>query len=641
MSASTDPLVILREVFGHARFRGGQEQAIGAVLGHRDAVVLLPTGAGKSSCYQVPAVALSRGGQGTTIVISPLIALMVDQVAGLVGRGIAAAALHSHQEDDEQREVIRRLLAGELAVLYVSPERAVTPSFKPLVERAPIAMLAIDEAHCVSQWGHDFRPEYLRLRELRDVLCAQASRRRTPPTIALTATATPQVMDEIVESLGLAAPAIVRGDFRRPNLAFEVQHHTSDDDKLDATIAALERAGLRGAGNVGRGIVYCSTRKKTESVAERLRDAGFAVGYYHAGRTALARDRAQRGFSSSKTRVLVATSAFGMGIDHPDVRVIVHFQAPGSLEAYYQEAGRAGRDGLPGRCVLLFARGDLVTQRRLAEHGGGGGAVAQRRSEALASIERYAQATACRQRLLCAHFTGTSEHPACGQCDVCLDPDAVEAQRLEANERRASRGARVSAVEALPAPAQQVILDAVASLRRPLGATNLVKMLRGSRCKAMQAHGLLHLPLHGALADASEAQIAATIEHLIAERRLVRQGRKYPTVALPQRRVVERRENRPAPAPARPGPGASAKAARRRGLVKTSRMTIALETYRQKMARELAWKAYMVFQRQVIVALDRQRPTTMEALAAIPGLGPAKLARFGEDLLELVRRHTP
>ncbi|HTL36190.1 MAG TPA: RecQ family ATP-dependent DNA helicase, partial [Kofleriaceae bacterium] len=259
-----EPRAVLREVFGYDEFRAGQTDAVEAVLSGRDAVVLLPTGAGKSVCYQVPAIALARSGQGTTVVVSPLIALMVDQVEALVGRGIAAAALHSHQEDDEQRAVVGRFVRGELALLYVSPERASLESFKRLLVRTKIALFAIDEAHCVSQWGHDFRPEYMRLAELREI-----PGRAEVPLIALTATATPRVMAEILRSLGLREPTHVRGDFRRPNLTFSVRHAARDDERLAATAAMLERAGLRGRG-AGRGIVYCSTRKKTESVAHEL-----------------------------------------------------------------------------------------------------------------------------------------------------------------------------------------------------------------------------------------------------------------------------------------------------------------------------------------------------------------------------------
>ena len=356
-------------------------------------------------------------------------------------------------------------------------------------------------------------------------------------------------------------------------------------------------------------------------MAAHLKQAGFSAAHYHAGRTAIARDRAQRGFSSSRTRVLVATSAFGMGVDYPDVRVIVHFQAPGSLEAYYQEAGRASRDGQPGRCVLLFGASDLMTQRRLAELGGGS---VHRREDALAALERYAHATACRQRLLCAHFTGTGDHAACATCDACVDPGAVTVQTYEAREP-------APIIRASLTPAQrELILAAVGAVRRPIGKLNLAKLLRGSRCKAMSAHGLLHLPQHGALPDASEAELVAGIEQLIAERKLARRGRKYPTVTLP------------GPRPARTGdPVRTADPARSRRFIKTSSMTIELETYRKRMARQLRWKAYMVFQRGVIAALDRQRPTTREALARIPGLGPAKIARFGEDILAVVRRHAP
>ncbi len=602
-----EALAVLRDVFGHPAFRIGQREAIEAVLAGRDAVVLLPTGAGKSSCYQVPAVAFARRGHGTTIVISPLIALMNDQVGSLTARGVPAAAIHSHQEPEEQREVIDRLVRGDLAILYVSPERAVLPSFKSLLGRARIAMIAIDEAHCVSQWGHDFRPEYMRLRELREVIDV--------PTIALTATATPRVLEEVASSLELRDPATVRGDFRRPNLAFEVALHRGDEPRIAATIEALDRAGLRARSGAGKAIIYCSTRKKTETVADRLSSAGFGVGCYHAGRTASARERAQKSFALGKTRVLVATSAFGMGVDYPDVRVIVHFQAPGSLEAYYQEAGRAGRDGEAGHCLLLFGQADLMTQRRLND--GASGSNKTRTEEALVAIERYATGSACRQRVLCAHFTGTEDHAACDRCDACTDPDRVRAVQVE----RAADGPPCILAETLGAAERQLILDAVGSLNRPIGKGNLAKALRGSKSKAMTAHGLLHLAQYGQLATATEDSIAATIEQLIHERRLVRRGRKYPTVSMPGAGSARERTSRTSQ-PSR-----------------TSSIMRELDAYRRKMARQLKWKAYMIFQRATIAAIEKQRPTSREALARIPGLGVAKIARFGDDILAVVKRH--
>jgi ATP-dependent DNA helicase RecQ len=617
---------VLREVFGHAGFRAGQETAVSAVLSGCDAIVLLPTGAGKSLCYQVPAVVLARQ-RRTTLVVSPLIALMNDQVAALAGRGIAAAALHSHQDEDARRAAIGALMRGELALLYVSPERAVLDGFRRLLARAPIGLLAIDEAHCVSQWGHDFRPEYLRLAELREVIAA--------PVIALTATATPRVLAELAASLGLRDPALVRGDFARPNLAFEVQHLGRDEARIDATIEALERAGLRQRHGSGRGIVYCATRKKSEAVAAALRSAGFAVGHYHAGRTALARERAQAAFGVGRTRVLCATSAFGMGIDFPDVRAIVHFQAPGSLEAYYQEAGRAGRDGLPGHCLLLYGPGDIVTQRRLHELEGGSALVEGRREAALEAVTAYAFAGRCRQQILCAHFTGSDEHAPCSRCDVCVDPERARARCAPRPDPE---------ISALPPAARQIIVDAVGALGRGIGKVNLARALRGSRAKAMTAHGLLHLPQHGLLQDANEASILAAIDELVQERRLVRRGRKYPTLALPgagaARAARTSSAERSADSDA-DGPAAGRRRAFGRGrrLPRTTDVQLELDRYRKRMARKLRWKTYMVLQRATILAIDQQRPASHADLARIPGLGPAKIARFGDDILAVVRRY--
>jgi len=597
-------LEVLGTVFGHDAFRGGQREAVDAVLAGRDAVVLLPTGAGKSLCYQVPAVVRASAGEGTTIVISPLIALMNDQVGALGARGIAAAALHSQCDDDARADTVGRLVRGELALLYVSPERAVLDSFKRLLARTRIAILAIDEAHCVSQWGHDFRPEYMRLAELRAVV-------PDAPMIALTATATPRVMDEIASSLELRAPAIVRGDFRRPNLAFTVQQPGGDAARIAVTIEALDRAGLRARIGPGRAIVYCSTRQKAEDVAAALSQAGFAAGHYHAGRTALARERAQGRFSLGKMRVLVATNAFGMGIDYPDVRVIVHFQAPGSVEAYYQEAGRAGRDGEPGHCLLLFGTGDLVTQRRIAE----GGGRARTLDDSLARIARYATQWTCRQQMLCEHFTGEPDPVACATCDACRDPD-----REQQPERV------VPPAHALGAAEQQIILAALAEHGRAVGKGTLAKALRGSHAKPVQINRLDRLAQHGALAACSEADIAATIDALVRERRLVRRGRKFPTVALPAANAQARATRASFVRRGRDGSAGSS-------------ITVELDRFRKRMARQLGWKPYMIFHNRTIVAIDRDRPDSHAALDRIPGLGAAKIARFGDELLAVVRRY--
>ncbi len=599
---------VLRQVFGYDAFRAGQDEATSALLAGRDVRVLLPTGAGKSLCYQVPALVANRAGRGTTVVVSPLIALMDDQVSALRGRDIRAAALHSAQDELEQMQALAQLRRGDLALVYVSPERALLPSFRKLLGTVAVAHIAIDEAHCVSQWGHDFRPEYLRLGELREVVRA--------PMIALTATATPAVMTEISDRLELRDPVTVRGDFRRPNLRFAVKHERADAARLAHTIAALEDAGFRAAKPSGRAIIYCSTRKKTESVAKGLKSAGLAAGYYHAGRTQLARQRAQRAFEVGRTRILVATNAFGMGIDQPDVRVLVHFGAPGSLAAYYQEAGRAGRDGLPAQCLLFFGPGDMATQRRLQS--GSSLAAEQRGAEALAAVEAYAATVTCRQAMLCSYFNDADDGFRCGSCDVCTDSDEVR-EALPLRHEAAP-------VEPLPPEARQCIVAAAGNLRKPVGKTNLARALRGSRAKALKRVALLELPEHGALRGHDERAIVAAIEALLEEGVLEPRGKKYPTVWLAGRAVRAPRE-------------VTSETRRRAPKPRHSDLARALDTYRRRTARSLSWKPYMVFQRRVILGIDRQRPTTMRELERIIGLGPIKIDRFGADILELVRRH--
>ena len=602
------PIETLEAVFGHRAYRAGQSEAIEAFLAGRDVTVLMPTGGGKSLCYQLPAVVDAAG--GVTIVVSPLIALMNDQVEGLRARGVRAGALHSARDELEQREVIAHLLTGKLDLIYVSPERTVLAGFRRLLERVRVARLAIDEAHCISQWGHDFRPEYQRLGELRQALGV--------PTMALTATATARVMTEIETSLGLCTPTRVCGSFARPNLSFVVRHIGKDAERIEALCTALEQAGLRNKTG-GRAIVYCATRKKVELVTKALKQRGFPARHYHAGRTDLARSQAHRAFDLGRTRVLVATNAFGMGVDHPDVRLIVHFQTPGSVEAYYQEAGRAGRDGRPARCLLLFGVGDLVTQRFLNQKNAGGGQSQTRRQHLLSGVEAFARATGCRQQFFARYFTGAAADP-CGVCDCCTDPTAVAAH-LDATRSRSRAPAAVCTP--LSAIERQTVVDAVAALRRPVGKSALARALRGSRAKALRRPGLLDLPQHGTMASHTEACIVAAVEELIREGLLERRGVKYPTVWLKDRRVRE------------PRPAAAAKPRQSR----KSDLQRALESFRQRQARTLRWKRYMVFNNDVLRQINEQQPDSLWALEQIRGFGPAKAERFGREILELVRRH--
>ena len=611
-----DPAAVLRETFGYEDFRPGQAEAVEGAIAGRDGVVLLPTGSGKSVCFQVPARALNRRGEGTTIVVSPLIALMQDQVKALVGRGMRANALHSHQDAESQRQSVAQFLRGELELLYVSPERAAKDSFRRMLGRTPIALFAIDEAHCVSQWGHDFRPDYMRLSELREHADA--------PMMALTATATAKVLEEIETRLGLKDPVRVRTGFDRPNLSFSVVELRGQAARIARMTEELEAAGLRGRRGTGRGIVYCSTRKTTEAVAKALRATGFAARHYHAGRTKGAREQAQSAFEAGRCRILVATNAFGMGIDLPDIRLIVHFQAPGSVEAYYQEAGRAGRDGEPAKCLLFFGAADLMTQRRLSS-GPTGAAQEGRKERALLAIENYAREQRCRQKALVAHFSGEETSDPCGRCDVCRDEVAGPALADPAKE----------APVALSTDVKDLIVTAVDRLRRPVGKTNLARALRGSRAKTLSRGGLLMMPEYGKLAEHSEVSLVAAIDELLQEDRLKRTGQKFPTLWIPGKpiRGANDEDSEDGTTPTR-----------KKRPQKNSRyggpIARALDNYRRRTARSLKWKSYMVFQRKVMIAIDHAEPESLDDLYRIPGLGSAKIERFGEDILEIVRSHT-
>lgn len=613
-----DIVAASERVFGHGSLRPGQAEAVGAAASGKDAVVLLPTGGGKSLCYQLPAVVLRERGQGPTLVISPLIALMRDQVDALRGKGVRVAAVNSQQDALDNRAAMGDFMCGRLDMLYASPERAALSGFREAVKRANISLLAIDEAHCISQWGHDFRREYMRLHELKEQLAV--------PTIALTATATPKVLDEIVERLGMESPTVVRGSFARANLTFAVSPIASDHDRIEQLVRLLDAHNLRTPGR-GRALVYCATRKKVEAVATALKQREFAVGYYHAGRSDLARSRAQTAYDMAKRPILVATNAFGMGVDSPDVRLLVHFQTPGSLEAYYQEAGRAGRDGAPATCHLFFGIQDLVTQRFLSQKAGASASIEARRQAQLRAMEDYARSEHCRQRVLCSHFTGDSDGATCGICDTCQEPAEVE-QRWVAFEAPRAKRAAEAPVEALPELERELILQAAAALVRPVGKVTLAKALRGGRDKNVRRNGLTKLPQHGELSQRNEPSVVAAIEQLLRDGILEKRGVKYPTVWLKGRPVRGKR--------AASGSAGAAKSTRTRG--SHTPLTRALDNYRRRMAKSLRWKPYMVFQRKVIKAIDEERPENLGALQQIHGMGPAKVERFGGDILEMVRR---
>ncbi|MBI3557449.1 MAG: ATP-dependent DNA helicase RecQ [Deltaproteobacteria bacterium] len=396
--------------FGHDELRPGQAPLMHSVLEGRDAVGVLPTGGGKSACYQLPAILL----EGTALVVCPLIALMKDQVDSLKRRGIPAEAYHSGLLSNERERIIDAFKGGHLKLLYLAPEQLARGEFTSLIQKGGLSFLAVDEAHCISQWGHDFRPDYRRLGELR------AGRGLDKlPILAVTATATPQVRGDIARQLALREPLEIVTGFRRGNLAFEVTHSNGDLEKMRALSRLLTDTRRDG----GATVVYVSTRKAAESLAAHYDHP--TVAYYHAGLDARERANRQEAFLGGKLSMLIATNAFGMGIDKPDVRLVVHYHLPASLEAYYQEGGRAGRDGLPARCVLLFDHADIQLQKYfINRHPDQARESLKRRLGILAEMVAYSTSSICRQRYILKYF-GDPESglfSACGRCDTCLRP---------------------------------------------------------------------------------------------------------------------------------------------------------------------------------------------------------------------------
>jgi len=596
---------ILERYWGYTSFRPLQQEAMDAVMAGRDSLLVLPTGGGKSICFQAPALVRD----GLAVVVSPLISLMKDQVDTLVGNGVPAACFHSALTPDVKSRVSAGLREGRFRLLYVAPERLVgdgAESFANLVGRRPVSFVAVDEAHCISQWGHDFRPEYRQLATLRE---------RWPGVSlhAYTATATDRVRRDIVAQLGLRDAVQLIGSFDRPNLVYRVLARGVLKKQLQDILA-------RHAGQSG--IIYCQSRREVDALAGWLKDSGIRAVAYHAGLEDVVRHRHQDAFLNEDIDVVVATVAFGMGIDRSDVRFVVHAGAPQSLEHYQQEAGRAGRDGLEAECVLIYSGGDFARWRAMLEQNG---EWSEAKRALLRDIERYAASVGCRHRRLIGYFGETYLKDDCAACDYCLGeleatPDAVTIARK--------------------------ILSTVARVGQRFGAAHVTNILRGSESDTVTSRGHQGLSVFGLMRDATIDEVRGYIDQLVASDLLRQTDDQYPVLNLTTAGVALMKDAGAVPdlTLARQKKAEKGKPQKRSGAEAASwdgvdrELFEALRALRLEIARERRVPPYVVFHDTTLRELARLKPTTLAELRHVYGIGAKKADDLGEPILETIRQ---
>lgn len=617
-STHPSPLDILGQVFGYSDFRGPQQAIVDHVVGGGDALVLMPTGGGKSLCYQIPAIVRQNAGHGVTVVISPLIALMHDQVGALHEAGVSAAFLNSTQTQEESSALEKQLLRNELTLLYAAPERINTPRMKGLLgslhERGLLSLFAIDEAHCVSQWGHDFRPEYRSLSLLHESF-------PDVPRIALTATADALTRQDMIERLKLEDAREFVSSFDRPNIRYTIVEKTNATHQLLRFIEA-EHAGEAG-------IVYCQSRKRVEEVAGALEDAGLKAMAYHAGLDSALRQQRQDRFLREEGMVMVATIAFGMGIDKPDVRFVAHLDMPKNIEGYYQETGRAGRDGLPANAWMAYGLQDVVNQRRMID-------TSEAASEEFKQVMRgkldalltLAEDTRCRRVSLLHYFGEDSQ--ACGNCDNCLQPPVVW-DATEAARKMLSCIYRVQQASGIS-----------------FGAGHLMDILRGKPTEKVLQHSHDKLSTFGIGADLSEVQWRGVLRQLIAKGMVRVDPDAFNTLQLlpDARQVLKGEVSVLLREQATGGAGERRKKSTKtsvKGLAEASLNAGALErlgrlkAWRAEVAREHNLPAFVIFHDATLRAIAERAPQRLSDLEGISGIGAKKLEAYGQEVLRVCR----
>ncbi len=585
----------LRKVFGFREFRPNQESVVRAILDKRDVFAVMPTGGGKSLCYQLPAVLLP----GTCMVISPLIALMKDQVDGARSNGISAAFLNSSQTSGEREEVMRHLLAGKLDLLYVAPERFILSDFRETLSRVRLSMAVIDEAHCISEWGHDFRPDYLSLSALVTLF-------PDTPVAAFTATATTRVQQDILDKLALRNPLIIRASFDRPNLTYGVLYKEHPDVQLLSLLKS----------NSGKaGIIYRTSRKSVNDTAAMLQKKGFRAVPYHAGLSDENRKNNQESFIRDEVDVIVATIAFGMGIDKSNIRFVIHADLPKSIENYYQETGRAGRDGEPAECTLLFAQGDIPKVRFFIDS-----IIDEEERErsrvALSKVIAFASTSVCRRRTLLDYFGEHYPHDNCNSCDICLGSREVVDCTLEA----------------------QMVLSAIVRTEERFGATHITDIVTGSRNQKILEFGHDRLRTYGVGKEHDKKYWRRLIDELLAQKVITKSDGLYPTLLLLPKavrilrhdehiemvRVLEKKKGQLLPKASEPY---------------DQQLFELLRSLRKQIADEQGIPPYVVFSDRTLHDMSTKFPRTAESMLTVSGVGEVKLERYGRQFLRLIDRY--